>query len=134
MFRCQRRGALCCSRQKSCRCHIDFAVLLIATFAHEHTGGDSKEPVPCRVGRLTRARKNAAFCVFVLRFNTKSYALRGRHKGVGVSLDTWKMMLDFSKNTAPDLSDMADFYPPFIDEFVEYVRVGVACCLLCLLF
>ena len=31
------------------------------------------------------------------------------------------MMLDFSKNTKPDLSNLADFYPPFIDEFVEYL-------------
>jgi len=31
------------------------------------------------------------------------------------------MMLDFAKNTKPDLSDMADFYPPFVDDYVEYL-------------
>ena len=47
--------------------------------------------------------------------------VRCRHKALGVSADTWKMMLDFSKNTKPDLSDMADYYPPFVDEFVDFL-------------
>lgn len=48
-------------------------------------------------------------------------AFMAQYKAIGISMDTWKMLLDFCKNTKPDLSDMADFYPPFVDEYVDFL-------------
>lgn len=39
----------------------------------------------------------------------------------GISLDTWQMMLDFSRDVKRDLTGWNEVYPPFFDDFVEWL-------------
>jgi len=40
----------------------------------------------------------------------------------GVSLDTWSMMLEFSRTVKRDLTGWVELYPPFFDDFVEWLE------------
>lgn len=39
----------------------------------------------------------------------------------GISIDTWMMMLDFSREVKRDLTGWNEIYPPFYDDFVEWL-------------
>lgn len=40
----------------------------------------------------------------------------------GISLDTWSMMLEFSQTVKRDLTGWVELYPPFFDDFVEWLE------------